>query len=422
VADPATDPPAELREVEESTSGRALHLLRRHDFRNLYLAVAASELGDALHYIALMWVALEAGGPLAVVAVRLADRVPALLFGLHGGVAADRFSRRRLMVGADLVRGAVLVPVAVAGLAGDLPLWGLVVAAFVLEAAASYFEPAYGALLPALVERRNVQQANALVQASAQAISIGGWAVAAGLLAVLPISAFFVVNAASFLVSAALIARVRRGEAATPGASAPRIREGFAALRPVPALAAAVAVLGVAVAISSGTWIAGVPTLVRDALHAGAGGFSLVLVGYAAGSISGGIFLARTPIRRKALVGMCAWVLYLPSYGLLAFGGSLGTAVARAALAGLGQGSAVVLIRSAAQQDVPDALLGRVMGLISLVHRGAHATGLMLVSPLFAILAPRTVFAGAALALPLVGLAGAAVVAARAGALCERRV
>jgi hypothetical protein len=46
--------------------------------------------------------------------------------------------------------------------------------------------------------------------------------------------------------------------------------------------------------------------------------------------------------------------------------------------------------------------------LISLVHRGAHATGLMLVAPLFAVLAPQSVFAGAAIAIPLVGLAGAA--------------
>ena len=66
------------------------------------------------------------------------------MFGLHGGIAADRWSRRKLMIGADLVRGAVLVPLAVVAVAGSLPLWGLVVAAFVLEAATSYFAPAYG--------------------------------------------------------------------------------------------------------------------------------------------------------------------------------------------------------------------------------------------------------------------------------------
>ena len=75
----------------------ALALLRRRDFRRLFLAVAISELGDALQYIALMWIALEKGGPLGVVAVRLADSVPALVFGRHGGIAAARWMRSRLM-------------------------------------------------------------------------------------------------------------------------------------------------------------------------------------------------------------------------------------------------------------------------------------------------------------------------------------
>jgi DHA3 family macrolide efflux protein-like MFS transporter len=117
MSDPVLDVPREL-EAAPLPPPRALHLLRRADFRSLYFAVVASELGDSLQYIALMWFALDAGGPLGVVAVRLADSIPAIVFGLHGGLAADRWSRKRLMVSSDLVRGVVLVPVAAAGLAG----------------------------------------------------------------------------------------------------------------------------------------------------------------------------------------------------------------------------------------------------------------------------------------------------------------
>jgi MFS family permease len=170
-----------------------------------------------------------------------------------------------------------------------------------------------------------------------------------------------------------------------------------------------VIVLGVAVTISAGTWIGGVPTLVRDSLGHGAGGFSIVMAGYSIGSIAGGIVLARRPIGRKALASLLAWALYLPAYGLMAVAGSLGVAVAASLAAGVGQSSSVVLLTAAAQEDVPDALLGRVMGLISLVHRGAHATGLLFVTPLFALFDPRGVFAAAAVAIPIVGLAGAAV-------------
>jgi MFS transporter, DHA3 family, macrolide efflux protein len=408
MADPATALAEETRDVPLRPPTPAARLLRRHDFRNLFLAVSASELGDSLHYIALMWVALQTGGPLGVVAVRLADSVPALLFGLHGGLVADRWDRRSVMVAADLFRGATLVPIAVAGLSGHLPLWALVAASFLLEAATSYFAPAYGALVPSLVDRGNVQQANALVQASAQALSIGGWALAAALLAVVPVSAFFAINAASFFVSALLISRVRRRAAARQAKAQAGIREGFAALRPRPTLAIGVLVLGVAVTISSGTWIGGVPTLVRDHLHGGAGAFSVVMVGYAVGSIASGAVLARRPARRKAFASLVAWTLYLPAYGLIALGSALWAAVAGAFVAACGQSSARVLLVSAAQEDVPDGLLGRVLGLISLVHRGAHAMGLLLVAPLFAVLAPQSVFAGAAVALALVGTAGAA--------------
>jgi MFS transporter, DHA3 family, macrolide efflux protein len=412
VADPITGEQEETRTTPPDVHAgeTALQLLRRRDFRRLYLAVTISELGWAYHYIALMWIALVTAGPLGVVAVRLADSLPALVFGFHGGLVADRHERRRTMIGADAFRAVVLVPVAIAGLSGSLPLWGLVATAFLLEAATSYFAPAYGALVPVLAGRRNVQAANGLVHATIEATAIGGWAVAAALLAVLPISAFFALNAASFLISAVLLAGIGREAAGAPEQSEhPRVREGFAALAPHRMLAAAVMVLGVAVTLSAGTWIAGVPQLVREGLGRGAGSFSLIMSAYALGSICAGVFLARRPVRRKAAASMLAWSLYLPGYLLLGFAASLPVAMAGAVAAALGQSSAIVLVNSAAQEQIADNVLGRVMGLISLVHRGAHASGLLLVSPLFAFVAPRAVFVAAAIALPTVGILGTLV-------------
>jgi len=386
----------------------AWSLLARPDFRRLFAAIVVSELGDSLHYIALMWVALEKGGPLGVIAVRLADSLPAIVFGLHGGAAADRWDKKRMMVGADVVRTVVLLPVALAGLLGVLPLWGLVLAAFLLESATSYFAPAYGALMPQIVDRDNVQAANGLIRATSNAVSIGGWAIAAGLLAFLPISVFFGVNALSFLVSALLLGGLH--VARTPAAAAEEplgLREGMRALRPMPMLAAAVVALGLGVSLSSGSWIGGVPELVKS-LHYEAGGFSVVMVGYALGSVVAGLALARFHVRRKARASLVAWLFELPAYALFATATTLPSVMVGAFCAGLAQSAALVLINSAAQEDVPEGVLGRVMGLISLVHRGAHATGLLFVSPLFAFLAPRSVFLGVAvatLALAVVSLA-----------------
>ena len=416
MADPITAGPEELRAERPPTTDRPLELLRRRDFRRAYVAVAISELGDAFQYVALMWVALVAGGPLGVIAVRLADSVPALVFGFHGGLVADRHDRRRTLVAADLVRFLALVPVAIAGLAGHLPLVALVVAAFALTAATTYFAPAYGALLPSLVERRNVQAANGLVRATADALSVAGWALAAALLAVLPISAFFALNAASFLISALLFRSVRQhGKGDAEREDRPRMWEGIAALRGRRALAVAVVALAVGVTISSGTWMVGVPQLVRATLDSGAGSFSLLAAAYAVGSITAGAFLARHPIRRKARASLLAWMLYLPGFTLFALATSLWPALAGAVAAGMGQSSAFLLITSAAQEEVPDQVLGRVMGLVTLVHRGAHATALLLVAPLFAIVPARAVFAGAAAALPAVGLVGLAAASGERG-------
>jgi MFS family permease len=416
MADPVTAEPEEIRAPPAAVPVGVSDLLRRPHFRRLYLAVAASELGDAFQYIALMWAALVAGGPLGVIAVRLADSIPALVFGFHGGVLADRVPRRRLMVTADLARAAVLVPVAIAGLSGSLPLWALVVAAFLLTTGASYFDPAYGGALPALAGRDGVEAANALVRTSADTLWLGGSAAAAALLTVVPLSAFFAINAGSFAISALLLSGLPAfARAASEHETRPRVREAFTVLRPHPWLTAAVVALGVAVTISAGTWIVGVPQLVREGLNGGAAQFSLLVVAYALGSICAGAILARRPVRRKARASLLAWCLYLPAYALLALAHTLGPALGGAICAGAGQGSAYVLTLSAAQTEIPDTHLGRVTGLISLVHRGAHATGLLLVAPLFAVVAARSVFAGAALAIPLVGLGAAAIAARRAG-------
>jgi len=82
VADPVTAVPEEGRGLAPAPPAPAPGLLRRHDFRSLFLAISASELGDALQYIALMWVALRTGGTwIAGVPTLVRDH-------LHGGAGA----------------------------------------------------------------------------------------------------------------------------------------------------------------------------------------------------------------------------------------------------------------------------------------------------------------------------------------------
>ena len=131
-------------------------------------------------------------------------------------------------------------------------------------------------------------------------------------------------------------------------------------------------VFGVAMTITTGCWIAGVPTLIQRSLHEGAGGFSIVMIGFAVGSIATGAWLARVRVRRKARASMLAWMVDLPAYLLLAVASSVPVAFAAAVGTGAAESSSYVLLNSAAQEEIPDEVLGRVLGVISFVHRGSH--------------------------------------------------
>jgi hypothetical protein len=245
--------------------------------------------------------------------------------------------------------------------------------------------------------------------------------VAALMLQFVPVSTFFAVDAATFLVSAALLTRLGAGRDRAAEGESTRLREGIDALRPRRALSLAVIVFAIAMTITTGSWIAGVPTLIRDTLDHGPAGFSLVMIGFAVGSIGTGLVLTRVAVRSKARASMLAWTIYLPAYGLIAMAGSLPLVAAAAIGTGAGETLSYVLLNSAAQEEVPDHVLGRVLGVISFVHRGAHATGLLLVSPLFAIADAQTLFAAAAVATMAVGLAGAVLATRITGAAAQAR-
>jgi MFS transporter, DHA3 family, tetracycline resistance protein len=398
-------------------------LTTRPDFRRAYLANAVSQLGDSFQFVAVVWLAVITGGTFGVIAVRLADGLPGLFLALHGGSSADRRDRRRTMVTADLVRGVVLAPVAVAGLTGHLSIWAVAPAGFVVASATSYFQPAFGASLPGLAGRENVQRANGLVSATNSALMVTGRALAAALLALISIGSFFAVNAASFFVSAALLARVRipRELPADGKMQHVAVREGFAALRVRPGLRVAIAMLAVGTAVMTGVWTVGVAELARDRFGHGAASLSLLLTATAIGSVSVGTLLVRRPMRMPVRLSCAAWVLLLPGYVLLGTAGSLPLALAGSFVIGVANGAALVLVTTAAQQSVPDELLGRVMGIVFLANVGAKPVGLLLVAPLYTLVGVRTMFVAGGIVAALAGTAAmSAVVAATRTARAAR--
>ena len=162
-----------------------------------------SYLGDSLGLVALMLhVASTTGQALAVAWLLLAgDFAPALL-GPLAGTVADRLDRRRVLVGCELLQGALVLATAL----WLPPLPGLLALVGLRAVAGQVFQPASRAAVPALVPGRDLERANAAVGVATNGGETLGPLVAALLLPVLEVRGVLLVDAATFLVSAALLA------------------------------------------------------------------------------------------------------------------------------------------------------------------------------------------------------------------------
>ena len=232
-----------------SHSGPAAYvrLLREHrDYRLLWLGQVVSQLGDWFNAVAVYALLLDlTGSATAVAAMMVVQLLPTAVIGPYAGVVVDRLDRRRVMIAADIVRGVVVLGLLLVRDPGDVWLAYVVIGLAVV--ATAFFEPARSALLPVVVPTSGLVAANSLSSATwATMLAVG--ASAGGL-----VSAWFgrevafVVNAASFFGSAAIIGAMRvgaRGGAARVVAGPAGFLDGIALVRGTPRVAAYLSVKG----------------------------------------------------------------------------------------------------------------------------------------------------------------------------------
>src|SRR4051812_28640577 len=206
-------------------------------FRRLAAALAASQTGDWLYNVALLAVVYERTGSASWVALTTAARVaPIVVLGPLGGVVADRFDRRRVMIVSDALRIAMMAALALVA-AASLPVVAAPLIAAAATAAGSPYPPAVGATVPRLVAEEHLGAANALRSAIGAAGIVIGPALGAGLMLVASPSVAILCNAGTFAASALLVVSIPASAVFAPsraGATATvlaDLREGAAALR-----------------------------------------------------------------------------------------------------------------------------------------------------------------------------------------------
>ncbi len=266
-------------------------------FRRLLASLAVSSLGDWLYNVALLAFVFERTGSATWLAVTTAVRVlPIVVLGPIGGVIADRYDRRRLIIASDLVRAALMV-----GLAGvvafELPVVLAPLLAGAATLAASVHPPAVAASTPRLVDAEHLQRANAARAAIGQAAIVVGPALGAGVLAVSSPAVAILANAATFLASAVLVATITAGPAFRPSGDAAasgllgELRDGVDALRGAPAAVRVIAADAICSAVYGILTVTLV--LVAGRVGAGPGGYGLLLGAFGIGGVAGAAIAGR---------------------------------------------------------------------------------------------------------------------------------
>ena len=186
-----------------------IDLLRRNrSFRQLWLGQVVSQMGDWFNTIALYTIILQLTGSGRDVGLLLVARfVPSFLFGPISGVVADRFSRQKIMIWSDLLRALVVLGFLFVRRPDQL--WIIYVLTVLQLGLSTFFEPAKTAAIPSVVEDRELVAANAISSVTWSAMLTIGAAIGGIMTSAFGTDVAFVLDAATYLVSAALIASIR---------------------------------------------------------------------------------------------------------------------------------------------------------------------------------------------------------------------
>jgi MFS family permease len=339
-------------------------LLRQPGLRLLVTGSSVSLLGDGVYTVAMAVAALrtaDAASTLAVLAV--CGLVPRVVFGLLGGVLADRLSRRSLLLVCDVVRATVVTLLGLVLLSGTPPLWALVACVVPLGAASGAAAPAFGAILPDVVSEADLVPANALLASVAPFAQMMAGPMLGGLLAAYDVGIAMLVDAGTFCVSAVCVLLLRPQEAHPGDAGQPpwaQFRKGLAYVRTRPWLMVNL-LSGVAVSLAVSGAFTMLPFLVTHGYGAPSADFGYLLaVGGAAATMTAVLVGALGPRRRPLLSSYVMYVVGLAAVAGLGLAPGVWAATPLMALLFLGTTAGNIWQDTVFGSVVPRRLRGRI--------------------------------------------------------------
>jgi predicted MFS family arabinose efflux permease len=195
-------------EVKQASMGYIDLLRRNRNFRQLWLGQVVSQMGDWFDTIALYTIVLNlTGSGRAVGLVLVARFLPSVIVGPASGVIADRFNRRSIMIASDVARAVVVLGFLLIRSADQL--WLVYLLTVIQLVFSTFFEPARTAAIPSIVAPRDLVAANTISSATWSTMLTLGAAVGGLITGWFGTDAAFILDSATYLLSAALIMTVR---------------------------------------------------------------------------------------------------------------------------------------------------------------------------------------------------------------------
>ncbi len=374
--------------------------LRERNFRLFFIGQTTSQIGSGMAPVAIAFAVLQHGTASDLGLVSAAGLVPLVVLLLAGGVLADRFSRRVVMLGADVVRTLAQIGLGAWILASAPPLWGFMALAAVVGVGSALFYPALTGLVPEVVSMGQLLQANALNSLSGSVASAIGPALAGVVVAVSSPGWAVLMDGVTYAVSVVSLyfIRVEWAPNGSLETMASQLRAGWSEFWSRTWLWVIVVEFScVNVLVFAPMFVLG-PVIAKQSLG-GAPAWGLILALEGAGSVLGGVAMLRwDPVRPLLMATLATTSWVLPLLALAARAPALVIGLG-GFVAGIGLSVFGTLWTTTMQREIPSEVLSRVSAYDWFGSLVFLPIGMALVGPIAKVAGVTTTITGAAVLL-----------------------
>lgn len=362
-----------------------MQVLYNRNFRLYWVGQFISLTGTWMQGLGQSLLVLQLTNSVAALGIlNFAITIPTLILSLTGGVAADRWDRRRIMIGTQTALMLIAFTLAALVWADMLTFSLLLVMAVFTGIATAYDLPAQQSLVPDLVEPTEIPQAVAMNQVIFNGSRLLGPAVAAVAVAIMSVGSLYFFNGLSFiavLTSLALI-RLPKGRAVggARGSMVQSLKEGIGYVRQSPLLRSLMAVSGLSVLLMFPQMAVLSPGYVKQQLHGGSVAIAIMMALGGGASMLGAFAMLWIPVHRRGHVMIASVTLMGIAVSVMAWATSVWIASPVAALLSLGFSMFMGLNATTIQQTAPGAMRGRVMSISGLMFNGVLPFAALLMS------------------------------------------